>query len=197
MAEFGIIAAKGMGKVGDLAAIVRDPDDHRLPAEACEALTTLVEQVEALEDGIDRLETAMVRLSRHDETARRLATIPGVGAITASALQAMVPDPGGFKSGRHFAAWLGLAPRSCSSGGKERLGCISRQGNATLRSLLVLGATARLRYARRAPDAGGWPARLLARRPFKVAAVALANKMARIAWVLLAKGGSYRTPAAA
>lgn len=137
----------------------------------------------------------MVRRSRNDETARRLATIPGVGAITASALQALVPDPSGFKSARHFAAWLGLAPRSHSSGGKDRLGRISRQGNATLRSLLVLGATARLRYARRSPDAADWPTRLLARRPFKVAAVALANKMARIAWALLTKGGSYGTPA--
>jgi transposase len=128
---------------------------------------------------------------------RRLATIPGIGAITANALQALVPDPGGFKSGRHFAAWLGLAPRAHSSGGKERLGRISRAGNTTLRAFLVLGATANLRYARRRPEAADWATRPLARRPFKVAAVALANKMARTAWALLVKGGVYRSPAAA
>lgn len=197
LAEFGIIAAKGMGKVTDLIAILRDDDDRRLPSAAREALLELAAEIEALEGRIDRLEAGMVRRSRTDETARRLATIPGIGAITAIALQAMVPDPKGFQSGRHFAASLGLTPRAHSSGGKERLGRISRQGNATLRSLLVLGATARLRYAKRAPEGTDWPTRLLARRPFKVAAVALANKMARIAWALLAKGGAYKTPAAA
>ena len=108
-----------------------------------------------------------------------------------------MPDPCGFKSGRHFAAWLGLTPRSHSSGGKERLGRISRAGNSTLRSFLVLGATARLRYARQKPETADWVTRLLARRPFKVAAVALANKMARIAWALLTKGGTYKVPTAA
>jgi transposase len=197
LAEFGIIAAKGMGKVADLTTILRDDDDQRLPSAARKALLELAGEIEALEERIDRLEAGMVRRSRTDETARRLATIPGVGAITAIALQAMVPDPNGFQSGRHFAASLGLTLRAHSSGGKERLGRISRQGNATLRSLLVLGATARLRYAKRAPAGTDWPTRLLARRPFKVAAVALANKMARIAWALLAKGGTYRTPATA
>jgi transposase len=197
LAEFGIVAARGMGRVADLAAIVRDPTDGRLPSMAREALLVLVEQIEDLELRIERIETAIVRRSRADETARRLATIPGIGAITANALQALVPDPGGFKSGRHFAAWLGLAPRAHSSGGKERLGRISRAGNATPRAFLVLGATANLRCARRSPEAADWATRLLARRPFRVAAVALANKMARTAWALLVKGGVYRSPAAA
>src|SRR5215207_9736771 len=119
LAEFGIVAAKGMGKVADLITVLRDDDDRRLPSAAREALLELAGQVEALEARIGRIETGMVRRSRTDETARRLATIPGVGAITAIALQAMVPDPKGFRSGRHFAASLGLTPRAHSSGRKE------------------------------------------------------------------------------
>jgi transposase len=197
LAEFGIVTAKGIWRVGDLIAIVQDQGDSRLPDLARAALLILTEQIENLHDQIDKVETAMVRRARADETARRLASVPGIGAITATALQALVPGPSGFKSGRHFAAWLGLAPRVHSSGGKERLGRISRAGNTTLRALLVLGATARLRYARQKPEATDWVTRLLARRPFKVAAVALANKMARIAWALLVKGGVYKAPAAA
>ena len=197
LAEFGIVAAKGMGKVSDLVAVVRDMEDDRLPHAAREALLDLARQIEAADDGIRRLETRLVRRSRTDERARRLATIPGVGAITAAALQATAVDPTAFRSARHFAAWLGLTPRANSSGGKERRGGISKQGNRMLRSLLVLGATARLRYLRTAPERAEWASRLLARRPFKVAAVALANKMARIAWALLVRGGTYRMAASA
>ena len=197
LAEFGIVAAKGMGKVSDLVAVVRDLEDDRLPDAAREALLDLTRQIETADDGIRRLETRLVRRSRTDERARRLATIPGVGAITAAALQATAVDPAAFRSARHFAAWLGLTPRANSSGGKERRGGISKQGNRMLRSLLVLGATARLRYLRAAPERADWASRLLARRPFKVVAVALANKMARVAWALLVRGGTYRmaTPA--
>jgi transposase len=166
LAEFGVIAAKGLGRVADLAGIVRDPADTRLPSIAREALLVLIEQIEDLDRRIGKVETAIVRRSRADETARRLATVPGIGALTANALQALVPDPGGFKSGRHFAAWLGLTPRAHSSGGKERLGRISRAGNTTLRTFLVLGATASLRSARRRPEAADSTTRLLARRPF-------------------------------
>jgi transposase len=199
LAEFGVVAPKGVWKVAELLAVIRDRDDHRLPASARMALTELAEELDALQARIERLETGLVRRARTDATARRLATIPGIGAITANALLALVPDPQGFASGRHFAAWLGLTPRAHSSGGKERLGRISKQGNTMLRTLLIRGATAQLQYVRRSPEGGGsgWLADLLARRPFKVAAVALANKMARIAWALLAKGGIYRTPAAA
>lgn len=197
LAEFGIVAAKGMGKVSDLVAVVRDMEDARLPVAAREALLDLTRQIETADDGIRRLETRLVRRSRTDERARRLATIPGVGAITAAALQATAVDPAAFRSARHFAAWLGLTPRANSSGGKERRGGISKQGNRMLRSLLVLGATARLRYLRTGPERAEWASRLLARRPFKVAAVALANKMARIAWALLVRGGTYRTAASA
>jgi len=178
-------------------AVVRDAEDRRLPPMAREVLLELVEQVEDLEGRIERLDRRMIRRVREDETARRLATIPGIGAITAVALQGLVPDVRGFRSARHFAAWLGLTPRPHSSGGKERLGHISKQGNPMLRRLLVLGATAQLRHAKLAAEEASWVAQLLARRPFKVVAVALANRMARIAWALLAKGGTYRTPATA
>lgn len=197
MAEYGIIAAQGAAKLADLVAVVRDAEGQRLPALARTALLELVGQIEGLEERIERLDRQMIRRTREDEIARRLATIPGIGAVTAAALQGLVPDPQGFASARHFAAWLGLTPKPHSSGGKERLGRISKQGNPMLRQLLVLGATARLRHAGHDPEKVGWAERLLARRPFKVAAVALANKMARIAWALLTKGGTYRTSAAA
>jgi transposase len=197
MAEYGIVAAKGLPRFEDLVLIVRDAEDRRLPAAAREVLAELVEQVEDLHKRIERLDARMVRRTREDETARRLATIPGVGAVTATALQALVPDPKGFASARHFAAWLGLTPRSHSSGGKDRLGRISKQGNPLLRRLLVLGASARLLHQKRREPSGDWMGRILDRRPFKVAAVALANKMARIAWALLTKGGTFRNTAAA
>ncbi|MBL6458852.1 IS110 family transposase [Belnapia sp. T6] len=196
LAEYGIVAAQGR-KLVELIAVVRGDEDSRLPHLAREALSELVAQIEALQERIERLDSRMVRHAREDETARRLASIPGIGAIGATALAAMVSDPQGFASARHFAASLGLTPKPHSSGGKERLGRISRQGNSMLRRLLVLGATSRLRYARRNPEASDWTTRLLARRPFKVVAVALANKMARIAWALLARGGTYTTTAAA
>ena len=196
LAEFGVIAPKGIWKIAELLAVIRDEEDPRLPALARAALVELAGELEALQGRIERLETGLVRRTRADVTARRLITIPGVGAITASALLAVAPDPRGFASGRHFAAWLGLTPRPHSSGGKERLGGISKQGNTMLRTLLIRGAVARLQYARRSPD-GGWLTKLLERRPFKVAAVALANKMARIAWALLVKGGSYKAVAVA
>ena len=196
LAEYGIVAAQGR-RVSELIEVVRDGDDARLPDPAREALGELVAQIEAMEERIGRFDRRLVRHAREDETARRLASIPGIGAIGATALAAIVPDPHGFASGRHFAASLGPAPKPHSSGGKERLGRISRQGNSMLRRLLVLGATSRLRHARRSPGTADWAARLLARRPFKVVAVALASKMARIAWALLARGGTYTTTAAA
>lgn len=176
---------------------MKDAEDARLAALAREVLLDLVGQIETLDERIARIEGRMVRRAREDATARRLATIPGIGALGAMALAALVTDPQRFATGRHFAASIGLSPQPHSSGGKERLGGISKQGNAMLRRLLVLGATACLRYVKKDPDGAGWTARLLARRPFKVAAVALANKMARIVWALLTKGGTYRMPAAA
>ena len=128
---------------------------------------------------------------------RRLETIPGIGVIGATAIAATVPDPKVFGSGRGFAAWIGLVPREDSTGGKQKLGPISKRGDRYLRRILVVGACAVLRYARHKPEKYPWLTQLLARKPFKVVAVALANKMARIAWALLAKGGTYRVPALA
>lgn len=197
LAEYGLVAAQGAAKLLELTDALRQEDDQRLPVMAREAMLELIEQIEILDGRIERMERRMVRRAREDETARRITTIPGIGAITATALLGLVPDPGGFASARHFASWLGLTPKSRSSGGKERLGRISKQGNRTLRRLLILGATARLRYARRGCHEGDWGERLLARRPFKVAAVALANKMARIVWALLTRGGIYKASATA
>jgi transposase len=142
------------------------------------------------------LEAAIVASHRDNEASRRLTSIPDVGRITASAIVASVADARQFKSARHFAAWLGLTPRSHSTGGKERLGGISKQGDPYLRRLLVTGATCVIRYARRkAPGEGGWVRTLLTRRSARLVSVALANKMARIVWALLVSGNTYQAPA--
>jgi len=192
LSELGVIAGVGVTKVKALIEIVRDGADDCLSKAARLALAEIADQIEALTRQIDKLERGIVAEAKRDEDMRRLTTIPGVGAITAATVKALVPDPDGFKSGRHFAAWLGLTPKSHSSGGKERLGGISKMGNPTLRSLLVCGATSVLRRVKGNDKAPQWLIGLLARRPFKVVAVALANKMARIIWVLLTKGGAYR-----
>ena len=192
LAELGIIAGVGAEKVSSLLSIVRDEDDSRLPRAARFGLMIVAEQIETLDKRIAQLEHAIVSEVKRDEDARRLTTVPGVGPITAATVKALVPDPAGFQSARHFAAWLGLTPRPHSSGGKARLAGISKMGNPELRSLLVVGATAILRYARTNPNARPWLKALLERRPFKVVAVAVANKMARTIWALLNRGGIYR-----
>jgi transposase len=144
---------------------------------------------------IGSIEKRIMAQHRSNEASRRLETIPGIGVAGATAIAATVPDPTVFRSGRDFAAWIGLVPREDSTGGKRRLGPISKRGDRYLRRILVVGAVAVLRYARQDPEKYPWLTRLLARKPFKVAAVALANKTARIAWALLAKGGTYRAPA--
>jgi transposase len=143
------------------------------------------------------LEATIVASHRKNVVSRRLVSVPGIGPIIASAIVAGAADVRQFKSARHFAAWLGLTPRSHSTGGKERLGGISKQGDPYLRRLLVTGATCVIRYARRkAPGEGGWVKALLARRPARLVSVALADKMARIVWALLVRGNTYRAPAA-
>ena len=193
LSELGIIAGTGTAKAATLIEIVRDEEDTRLPAAARLALNKLANQIECTKKWIDDLERTIVVEAKRDQDMRRLATIPGVGAIIAASIKALVPDPNGFKSGRHFAAWLGLTPKPHSSGGRERLGRISKMGNTTLRSLLILGATSVVQHARYRTNASTWLTAILARRPFKVVATALANKMARIIWALLTKGGTYKS----
>ena len=194
-AEFGIIAPQGIQRVGDLATLLIEDGPTTLPAFARQALRALLAQLQALGEQIKSLELAIVASHRNNEASRRLTSIPGVGPITASAIVTSVADAHQFRSARHFAAWLGLTPRSYSSGGKERLGGISKQGDPYLRRLLVTGATCVIRYARRkAPGEAEWVKALLARRPARLVSVALANKMARIIWALLVRGDTYRAP---
>jgi len=190
LAEIGIVAAKGPGKLDHLIAIVGEREDGWLPQPARQALQELAEQIATLDARIERLHQEIAAQLRSNETARRLTTVPGVGPPIAGALVAMVPDPGGFRSARHFASWLGFAPQQKSSGGKQRLGSISKQGNRYLRSLLILGAANVLR--RRSASRSTWLVALRGRRPFRGVAVALAHKIARIVWALMVKGGSYR-----
>lgn len=195
LGEFGIIAPQGSAGVRvALRALVVERD--RLPELAQSALRGLAAQLEALSAEIEELERRILAWHRADETRRRLATIPGIGPITASAMAASVPDPNLFHSGRQFAAWLGLTPRAHSSGGKERQAGISKMGDGYLRRLLVVGATAVLRMARQRRIGGVWIMSLIERKRPKAAAVALANKTARIAWVLMARRENYAHPAA-
>lgn len=149
-----------------------------------------------LQAAIKTIDAELLAWHRQNAASRRLETIPGIGFITATAIAATVTDPSHFRSGRQFAAWLGLVPRQSSSGGKERLGSISKMGDRYLRTLLVVGATSVIRYARGKNAAGAaWINGLLARRPARLVSVALANKTARIAWAVLSQERDYRTPA--
>jgi transposase len=197
LAELGIVAAQGREGLQELRAIIADAEDQRLPIDARASLIALAAQLEAVQGVIGSLEKRIVAQHRANATSRRLETIPGIGVIGASAIAATVVDPTVFRSGRDLAAWIGLVPRQDSTGGKQKLGPISKQGDRYLRRILVVGAHSVLRRAKQNPQKYPWAAQLLARRPFKLVAVALANKMARTAWALLAKGGTYRAPALA
>jgi transposase len=195
LGEFGIVAPLGIRRVVELIAIVRDESDTRLPTEARSAMILVAGQLEDLQRRIREVERAIHLWHRQNEASRRLATIPGVGPITASAVVATVGNVDAFKSARHFAAFLGLTPKEHSTGGKQRLGRISKQGDVYIRRLLILGGTSLVRYAR-GTGATSWAAALLRRRPTRVVTVALANKAARIIWALLARGGVYQAPLA-
>jgi transposase len=197
MAELGITAPQGREGIKQLLAIIANDEDTRLPVDARASLIVLAAQLGAMQTMIGSLEKRIVARHRANPASKRLQTIPGVGVIGATAIAATVTDPTAFRSGRDFAAWIGLVPRQDSTGGKPRLGPISKQGDRYLRRILVVGAVSMLRRAKLNPERYPWITRLLARRPFKVVAIALANKMARVAWALLAKGGTYRPQLAA
>jgi transposase len=194
MAELGIVAAQGQEGLKQLLTVVADEKDERLAIDARATLIVLAAQLQALQTMIGAIERRIMAQHRADETSKRVATIPGIGVLGASAITATVTSPGAFRSGRDFAAWIGLVPRQDSTGGKQKLGPISKQGDRYLRRILVLGAHSVLKRAKQEPEKYPWLAQLLARRPFKVVAIALANKMARIAWALLANGETYRRP---
>lgn len=198
LAEFGIVARQGVAGVGFLVALVEDDEHDLLLPLARSALLPLIEQLREVHEKIGEMDRLIHAWHRSNEMSRRLATIPGIGPITASAIAATVTDPSLFKSGRQLAAWLVLVPRQNSSGGKERLGRISKQGDPYIRRLLVVGAHAVLRFSRNGKAASTrWAAEMLARKPYNVVAVALANKMARIAWALMNTGQDFKTSPAA
>ena len=196
LAELGLIAAQGQSGLKDLIAQFH-AEQSNLPELARAALRRLINQIGEVAAEIGKSEKEIVAWCRTDAASQRLITIPGIGPITASMISASVPDPTLFSSGRQFAAWLGLTPKARSSGGKERLGGISKQGDGTIRRLLVVGATAMIRMARRDNPGRTWAKQLLERKPARVVSVALANKTARIAWAVLARGEVYKAAAAA
>lgn len=192
LAELGIISAKGRNGTAELLEIIADRKDDRIPAIARLSLDILARQYAAIAVEIATVEKQIHAWHRSCEESRRLESIPGIGPVVATALIAEVGDWKAFSSGRSLAAWIGLVPKQHSTGGKERLGGISKQGNRYLRWLLVAGAMAVIRYARQRGTKRPWLARLIGRRPTKVAAVALANKIARIAWAMMVRGERFK-----
>lgn len=197
LAEFGIIAAQGLAGATAILKLAKEGDD-RLPEMIHAPYSLLADAVLAVEQRIKALDRQIAANSKFDDTSRRLSTIPGIGPVTSTTIVALVGDASRFASGRDFAAWIGLVPRQNSSGSKLRLGRITKAGDQTLRTLFVLGAFAVIKRARIDPaKASPWLIALLNRRPPLVAAVALANKMARIVWAILTRGESFRARAAA
>lgn len=197
LAEFGVVVAKGPAHVERLIAQAAD-QSHPLPEVMRPVLGVLIETLHLLDEKVTVLDAEIARRAEEDEDARRLKTIPGIGPVTAAAISALAPPPQTFVRARDFAAWLGLTPLQRSTGGKQKLGETSKRGERTLRRLLIIGASAVVRWAaRKGAPVGSWLKRMLARKPRMLVAVALANKMARIVWALLRKGETYRASIAA
>jgi transposase len=194
LAELGILSAKGRHGTAALLEIIADTKDDRVPLVARTCLNALARQYAVIATEIGEIEKRIHAWHRSCEASRRLEEIPGIGPIVATALVAEVGDWNAFSSGRSLAAWIGLVPKQHSTGGKERLGHITKQGNRYLRWLLVTGAMAVIRYAQKHGTKRAWLIRLMGRRPVKVAGVALANKIARIAWAMMVRGERYNEP---
>ena len=192
LSELGVIAAKGILGLVALAEIVRDESDVRLPAIARTALLVLLAQIEHTDREIARLDAVIKAEHKSNATSRALESVPSIGPVIASALRARVGDAGQFENGRHLAAWIGIVPENDSTGGKAKQKGISKKGDRYLRALLVNGATSVVKQARRRPEKHPWVAGLLGRMPAKAAAIALANKTARIAWAIMTSGGTYQ-----
>jgi transposase len=197
LAEFGIVAPVGRNGVEQLLSVVSDASDKRLPEVARGCVAALGAQLQALKAQILQFDRMIIAWHRSSEASRRLDDIPGVGPVLATALVASIADPKMFRSGRDFSAWIGLVPKQNSSGGKDRLGNISKRGDRYLRSLFTIGALAVIRYAKiHGTKHRPWLTASLTRRPTKVAAIALANKIARMAWAMMARGERYKEPLA-
>jgi transposase len=197
LAEFGIIAPVGRKGVEQLLEAVANSEDKRIPDVARACVAALGAQLRALKAQILEFDRQIMIWHRSHETSKRLDEIPGVGPALATALVASIADPKAFRSGRDFSAWIGLVPKQHSSGGKEKLGSISKQGDRYLRSLFTAGALAVIRYAKtHGTSHRPWLTALLARRPTKVAAIALANKLARMVWAMMTRGERYKEPVA-
>ena len=197
LAEYGWVAPKGLFHIAGMMQRIEDPSCG-LPESARSIFVMMIDSVKALDERIAVLDRVIAKRAREDAVARRLMTIPGIGPITATALTALAPPPESFRKGRDFAAWLGLTPLQRSTGGKQKLGAISKMGERTLRRLLIIGSSAVVLHAsKRGAPAGSWLAQMMARKPRMLVTVALANKTARIAWAVMARNEVYRAPAVA
>ena len=198
LGEFGQVVPQGAANAAKLIAIIEDPECD-LPADAIPTLKVLVAALTQLEAEIGKLDTEIARRAKENELARRLMTVPGIGPLIATAIATLAPPPDTFRKARDFAAWLGLTPRQHSTGGKQRLGATTKMGERSLRRLLIIGANSVIIkwHVHAAARPGTWLAGMLTRKPPMLVRVALANKMARIVWALMARGGVYQSPATA